>query len=264
MKKIFLVFIFSLVLFSCNEYQKAYKSEDVAFKYEVAEKLFNQGKFGKAIRIFEQIAVQYKGKPQAEKMYYMYATSYFKTKQYYLAGYQYENFTASYPKSEKAEECAFYGAYCYSKLSPEYSLDQVDTYKAIEKLQTFIDKYPNSSFLTEANLIAKELRTKLEKKSFEIAKQYHTISDYKSALVTLENFISDFPGTQYKEDALYYKFDSEYQLAINSISSKMKERLELAKEYYDRLIRLFPETKYKEISASKLELIDKELQQLSK
>ena len=30
--------------------------------------------------------------------------SYFKTKQYYLAGYQFESFVSSFPKSEKAQE----------------------------------------------------------------------------------------------------------------------------------------------------------------
>jgi outer membrane protein assembly factor BamD len=36
---------------------------------------------------------------------------------------------------------------------------------------------------------------------------YNTISDFKS-VVALDNFIVDYPGTPYKEDALYYKFDS--------------------------------------------------------
>jgi outer membrane protein assembly factor BamD len=43
----------------------------------------------------------------------------------------------------------------------------------------------------------------------------------KSALVALDNFIADYPGTPYKEDALYYKFDSAYQL-VNSVPAKWK------------------------------------------
>jgi outer membrane protein assembly factor BamD len=35
-------------------------------------------------------------------------------------------------------------------MSPIYSLDQTDTY-AIDKLQAFIDTYPNSEYLSEAN-----------------------------------------------------------------------------------------------------------------
>jgi len=44
----------------------------------------------------------YRGKPQGEKLFYMYAQSLYKTKQYYLAGYQYDSFNSGYPKSEKS------------------------------------------------------------------------------------------------------------------------------------------------------------------
>ena len=150
MKKIVALLLLTLALGSCGEYQKALKSEDVAVKYELAEKLYDAGKYSKAIRLFEQIAPAYRGKPQAEKMFYMYSQAYYKTKQYYLAGYQFESFASNYPRSEKVQEAAYLGAKCYSMLSPVYSLDQVDTFKAIEKLQNFIDTYPNSEYLPEA------------------------------------------------------------------------------------------------------------------
>ena len=91
--------LFALVLFfaSCSEYQKALKSEDVAIKFTVAAKKYEAKKFNKALRLFEQIAPAYKGKPQAERMFYMYSQSLYNTEQYYLAGYQFENFSASYP-----------------------------------------------------------------------------------------------------------------------------------------------------------------------
>ncbi len=54
-------------------------------------------------------------------------------------------------------------------------------------------------------------------------------SDYKSAMVALDNFVADYSGTPFKEDALFYKYDSAYQLGINSIPSKMEERLNIAK-----------------------------------
>lgn len=257
--RIFLSLLVLIFLTSCSEYQKAMKSEDVAVKYPVAEKMYESGKYAKAIRLFEQIAPSYRGKPQAEKMFYMFSQSYFKTKQYYLAGYQFENFASSYPKSEKVEEAAFLGAFSYSKLSPRYSLEQVDTYKAIEKMQAFIDKYPESEYLKEANAVVRGLNDKLEKKAFEIAKQYNTISDYKAAIVVLDNFILEHPGTIYKEDALFYKFDSAYKLAINSIEAKKQERLEFSKEAYDKLVKFNPETKYKEKADKMLKEINNEL-----
>lgn len=264
MKKIVSLLSLVVLFSSCSEYQKALKSEDIAVKYDVSSKMYDKGKYEKAIRLFEQIAPSYKGKPQAEKLFYMYSQSYYKTEQYYLAGYQFENFSSSYPKSEKQEEASFLGAKCYSKLSPVYSLDQTDTDKALDKLQNFIDTYPNSSYLTEANAIVRELRFKIEKKAFENAKQYNTISDFKAAQIALDNFISDFPGTTFKEDALYYKFDSAYQLAINSVPQKMEERLNNAKAAYNSLIKFSADSKHKAKADQMLAKIEKDLQQFSK
>lgn len=256
------------MLTSCSQFQKALKTDDVKIKYDVAEKLYEKEKYAKAIRLFEQIAPSYRGKPQAEKMFYMYSTALFKTKSYYTAGYQFESFVSSYPRSTKAEEAAFLSAKSYYFLSPRYSLDQVDTYKALEKLQAFIDRYPNSQYMPEANQLVKELSYKLEKKAFEIAKQYFETADYfgdyTAAQKTLENFMLDFPGTELKEDAMFLKFDASYRYAINSVENKMKERLTQAKKDYNDLMKYRADTKYKEQADKMLEQINTELQKFSK
>jgi len=264
MKKIVSLLIIIVLLASCNEYQKALKSEDPAVKLVMATKMYEAKNYNKAIRIFEQIASVYRGKPESENLYYMFSQSYYKTKQYYLAGYQFESFVSSFPKSDKVQEASFLGAKSYSMLSPVYSLDQTDTAKAIEKLQTFIDTYPNSTYLAEANSIVKNLNEKLERKVFENAKGYNTISDYKSALVALDNFIADYPGTPFKEDALFYKFDSAYQLGINSVPAKMEERLNVAKVAYANLIKYKAETKYKKQADEMFARVEKDLQKYIK
>jgi outer membrane protein assembly factor BamD len=264
MKKIISLLLVVIVFGSCGDYQKALKNEDVGAKFEMATKLYDAGSYSKAIRLFEQIAPSYRGKPQAEKLFYMFSQSYYKTKQYYLAGYQFESFVSGYPKSEKIEEAAFLGAKSFSMLSPLYSLDQTDTHKAIDKLQVFIDTYPNSKNLVEANKTLRELNEKLEKKVFENAKGYNTILDYKSAIVSLDNFIADYPGTPFKEDALFYKFDSAYQLGINSVPSKMQDRLNVAKTAYSNLIKFKADTKYKKTADAMSARIEKDLKNFTK
>jgi outer membrane protein assembly factor BamD len=71
----------------------------------------------------------------------MFSQSYYKTKQYTLAGYQFEVLFRVI-KKWKLEEAAYLGQKSYSMLSPVYSLDQADTTKALDKLQAFIDNYP--------------------------------------------------------------------------------------------------------------------------
>ncbi|GAL65739.1 outer membrane protein assembly factor BamD [Jejuia pallidilutea] len=253
MKYLFSILALACILSSCSEYQKVLKSEDIALKFKVGDSLFQAGKYEKANRLFAQIVPKYKGKPQAEKLMYLYSKSYYETKDYYVSGYQFERFAASYPKSEKREEASFLSAKSYYMLSPVYSKDQKETKDAIEKLQEFINLYPNSQYVAEANTLIKELDFKLEKKAFEIAKQYDLISDYKASIKSFDNFIFEFPGSSLREDALFYRLDAAYKLAVNSIEIKRtaegivrlkKNRLEQAKEYFNTLKKAYPNSEY--------------------
>jgi outer membrane protein assembly factor BamD len=92
--------------------------------------------------------------------------------------------------------------------------------------------------------MAEELRLKKEKKGFEIAKQYHTIKDYKASIKSLDNFIADNPGTNFRESALLIQFKSAATLALNSVDYKKLSRLEDSKSKYQNFTRLYPESQY--------------------
>ena len=233
-----------LILSSCGEYQKALKSEDIATKFKMGDSLFNAGKYSKANRLFEQILPQYRGKPQAQKLTYMHAMSFFNTKDYYLSGYQFERFAKAYPQSEKVEEALFLSAKSKYMQSPIYSKDQEETKEAIEKLQLFINDYPDSEYTAEASKLVQELDFKLEKKSFEIAKQYNTIYDYQSSIKAFDNFMLEYPGTKLREEALYYRLHSAHELAMNSVPWKKEERLNNAKGYYESFKNAYPNSEH--------------------
>jgi len=264
MRSILPVFFAVALLTSCNEYQKVLKNESVKAKYDLAEKYYNEGDFKRAKRLFEQIAPKYIGKPQGERVMFFFADSYFKTKDYYLAGYQFERFIKSYPKSEKLQEASFLEAKSYYELSPAYSLDQTDTDKALSRLQIFINTYPESEYFAEANEMAISLDSKKEKKQLEIAKQFNKLGEFNypiliSAITALDNFISDNPGSIYREEALYHRIEAATNLALNSTENKKKERLEHARNVYNNLMRYFPETKFKKKADNLSEKIQKEL-----
>ncbi len=249
MKNICYTLLITLVLSSCSEYQKALKSEDIATKFKLGTDLYDAGKYGKANKLFAQIAPQYRGKPQAEKLMYMYSNSFYQMKDYYLAGYQFERFEGQYPKSEKAEEAAFLGAQSFYKLSPVYSKEQKETITAIEKLQLFINKFPDSEYLPEANSLIQELDYKLERKAFEIAKLYNKIAnfeseDYEASIKAFDNFLLDYPGTSFREEAMFYRLDSAYRLGINSIERKREERLKTAVKFYNAFYKAYPESQH--------------------
>ncbi len=250
---------FIVLLFgSCSEYQKLLNSDDTAQKYRSAEEFYDKAEYRKANRLLEQIVPKYRGKPQAERIIFFFADSYFKTKSYILSAYQYENFIKSYPKSQRIEEAYFKAAKCYYFLSPNFSLDQEDTYTAIDKLQIFINLYPNSEFAEEANQMILELQTKLEQKDFEIAKGYYTIRDYAAAIKSEENFIGSYPGTKFREEAMVVKFNAAYEIAINSVLTKKQSRLEELQQQYATILRYYPETFFMDELNQKMEVVNKE------
>jgi len=234
---------------SCNEYQKVLKNEDVKAKYDMAEKYYDEGDFKRANRLLEQIAPKYIGKPQGERVMFFLANTYFERGDYNMAGYQFERFIKSYPKSDKIAQASFLGAKSYFELSPNYSLDQTDTDKALLKLQNFINAYSESEFFADANEMAKELTTKKEKKAFEILKQYNKLGEFnydmlKSAVEASDNFVSDFPGSIYREEALLVKVDALTNRALNSFESLQEERLLDAKTAYLAFKKKYPETNF--------------------
>jgi len=255
-------------LTSCSEYQKVLKETDVKAKYELAQKYYDEEDYKRSLRLFEQIAPKYVGKPQGERVMFFLADNYFKRKDFNSSGYQFERFIKSYPKSAKVPEAAFIGAKSYFELSPRYSLDQTDTDKALAKLQAFINTYPDSEYFDEANAMAKKLTTKQERKAFEIGKQFNTLGEFnydvlKSAVASLDNFVVDYPGSIYREEALYLKLEATMQIALNSFESLKKERFEKAKEAHEVLFKQFPETKFAKKANNILEKIEKELKDSS-
>lgn len=271
MKNLIFALIALVVLSSCSEYQKVLKKSDDAAKYDLAVELYEKGKetdknrfYKKSLRLQEQIINKYRGKPQGQKLSFLYADTYYQLGDYFISGYQFERFTAAYPKSEKTEEAMFKSAKSYYEVSPRYSLDQTDTKKGIDKLQNYLNTYPQGEFYEAANILVGKLQTKLEKKAYEIAKQYHHTLYYKAAIEAMDNFISDYPGSPFREKAYYYKFESAYLLAINSYRYLMEERLEAAKELYNDYIKRFPQGEFHEEANTQLADIETRLQNFKK
>jgi outer membrane protein assembly factor BamD len=84
-----LILFTSCTLLSCSEYQKILSKGSIIEKNKAAEKYYSDGEYRKALNLFEQIMPAYKGKPQAQRVVFFFANSYFKTKDYYLAAYQF-------------------------------------------------------------------------------------------------------------------------------------------------------------------------------
>lgn len=251
MKKLFYLLSVILLFTSCSEYQKVLKQKDIKPKFDMANRFYEEGlkenkrsKLTKAIKLYEQILPGLQGKPQAQIILYNIANAYYNVEDYLLSGFKFERFAKAYPTSQKLEEAIFKSSDSYYQSSPVYTLDQTETTKAIDKLQAYIDQFPDGQFFDEANQKLQELRLKIEKKYYEVAKQYHYTTRYKAAISDFDNYLVKFPGSAYREKAYFYKFESAYILAINSFAYLVQERLQDAKKYYQDYKERYPEGEF--------------------
>lgn len=229
---------------SCSKYQQLLKSNDNEKKYQKALLYYEDEEYNRALQLFDQIIPVYRGTEKAEKIQYRYAYAYYNQEDYILASYYFKKFTKNFPNSEHAKECAYMAAYCKYLDSPKYSLDQTNTFEAIDELQLFINRYPNSERVDKCNELIDELRSKLEKKYFNIAKLYLQMSDYKAAIFAFDNVIEDYPDTEYREEILYLKVKANFQYAEKSIEQKKEERYINTIEAYETLEQAYPESEY--------------------
>jgi outer membrane protein assembly factor BamD len=243
-KNLLFIGILLVTLVSCGKYEKILKSSDYKLKYSKAFEYYNAEEYVRSATIFEQILSYYKGTDKSDTVSYYHAMSYYGQKDYTQAAYYLKNFFTNYPYSPFSDEAEFLSAYCYYLESPKPELDQENTYTAIDAFTLYIKKHPNSKHVEDANKYIINLQEKLVDKSFINAKLYFDLGDYKASIVALNNSLSDYPNTKYREELEYLVLQSNYLLAKKSISSKQKERFQATIDEYYSFIAEFPSSKF--------------------
>ncbi|HMN05414.1 MAG TPA: outer membrane protein assembly factor BamD [Flavobacteriales bacterium] len=232
----------ALVLASCSEFNKAVKSTDLKYKYAMAEKYMGKPDYDRAMPLLEELLGLTRGDTLYERVSYYYAKGYFGMKDYIMASYYLGNFAKMFPNSAQAEECSFLSAYCHYKESPEYELDQRDTYTAIDKLELFMVRYPESGLTDSCLTLIGQLRLKLEKKDYHGAQQYLRTRHYEAASEALARFVRKWPNSVYREEALFGILQADHDLAVNSVESKKQARMEAGIRSFNTFADAFPES----------------------
>ena len=234
------------LLFSCaTYYEQVLKSNDVDVKYKAAFMYFNEGKFGKAQEVFESLKLVTQGTPQEDTVNFYLGLSNYEYGDYVTAEANFANFIDVYPRSPFAEKAEYLRIECLYDASYRYELDQTPTYKAMQIIGEFMYDNPNSEYYAACEAMMLDFRERLDKKSFESAKLYYVMEDYKASRYALRNVLKENADNQYREDVLYYIALSSYKYAFNSITSKQKARyLDFVDDYYN-FVSEYQESNYK-------------------
>lgn len=213
-------------------------------KIKLANQLYEKKKYEKAIPIYEQLLTILKGQKNVDDIYYKYANAHYLNGSYELGAFYLRSFYNTYPASEHAEQAAFDEAMCYMKQSLRYSLEQVSTAKAVDAFQEFVNRYPKSTKMEQANEKIDDLRAKLRKKAYESAYLYYKIGEYHAAAIALGNFLKDYPEYDSHEKINYTIVKALKKYAAGSYKNKQQERIVEEQKSFEEFKAKYPTSAY--------------------
>ena len=206
MKNIFALFFITLFLFACSstlDTTNMTPEERLAY----AIKLYQEEDSEEAVKEFESIILQYPGSSIIDDAQYYLAMTRFQREEFILAAYQFSKLIKGMPSSEFLADAQYMLAECYYELSPDFTLDQQYSKKAVEEYQVYIDFFPLNPKVAEAETKIKELNDKMARKEFDAARIYSKMEYYTAAFKYYDSVMEIYHDTQYAPLALYSKIN---------------------------------------------------------
>ena len=243
-KNLLYLSIVLVLLSSCSGFEKIRKSSDVNYKLTKANEFFDKKEYQHANELYKELMPVMKSTRNYEALFYKYSYTFYYLKDYVEASYYFKNFTEYFPASKNAEECEFMSAVCLYKYAPKYTLDQTNTVKALEAMQSYVNKYPKSTRLADANKYVDDSRKKLELKQADAAKLYYNISQFKAATVAYKSVLRNYPESPNADLYQYMIVKSMCKYARISIPEKQEERYANAISAYKDLKETYPQSTY--------------------
>ncbi len=192
------------------------------------DQYFQRKKYYQSQELFKAFLTRFAGHDRSDYAQYMLAESYYGGKEYALAAVEYRVLVTNYGYSEYVDEGFFKEAVCSYFQSPKPELDQAKAFQALSQFQQFIQVYPQSPLVPEADKYIALIREKLAKKDMENAQFYFGQKRYLSALVYLDKIIQNYPGNVYWLRAKYLKAKIFYVRG-----ERMDEAAELLRQVLD-------------------------------
>lgn len=259
----------AMTLCACSEYQVILKTHDNELWYRKGLEYYAKGDYVRSANLLGGVVNVYGGSMRADTIVRTYANALMEIGDYYTAAHYFNNYVKTFPSSEHCEDCQYKSGYCFYMTSPKPLLDQVDTEKSIEEFQQFINLYPESSLVPQAEQMMKEMQDKLAYKSYLNAKLYYDLGDYMgnnylSAVITAQNCLRRFPDTKYREELSFLILQSKFEQAERSILMKQSERYRETIDEYYAFINDFPSSRYSKDAVRILEGSEKGLKNAEK
>lgn len=236
-------------LYSCGEYNKVLKSRDPDLKYTYAKKYFDEGKYGRAVTLLEEIQTAYTATPKEQESLFLLAQSYYLDKDYEAAALRFLRYYNKFPKGNYSEIALYNAPYSLYLIDPDIRLDQSSTLRSLEGFQNYLETYPTSERARDAENYMLKMQEKLAEKELRAAKLYYKLgyymgNNFESCVVTSKEALKRYNFDPYGEEFQILIIRSKFDEAEMSYDEKKPTRYRNVIDEYFNYINMYPDGKY--------------------
>ncbi|HUI30842.1 MAG TPA: outer membrane protein assembly factor BamD [Candidatus Acidoferrales bacterium] len=225
----------AIILASCSSTQELIV-QSAGETYRQGMLLMQDKDYTKARDKFDIVVKQYPASAYADSAQFYLAETYYDQEEYITSAFEYENVYRSYPSSKLSPDARFMIAKCYMAQAPRVQLDQQSTTKAIEAFQSFIDYYPQSPLVPQAEKEIMDLRSRVAEKYYDTAELYTAMGYYKAAVVYYDLILDQYHDSNFADKA-----------ALGKVKVLMKRHKDSdAKSALEKFYISFPNSKLRE------------------
>ncbi|WP_162419043.1 outer membrane protein assembly factor BamD [Cyclobacterium roseum] len=241
----------TVVLSGCGEFYKLEKSTNWDELYEAANRYYDEGEYNKSIILYDRVLPVIKGSGKAELAEFNYAYAHFRTKRFIESAGYFKTFFDTYNRSPLAEEALFMHAYSLYLDSPDYNLDQRSSREAVNAIQLFMNRYPDSDSYERAISMIDDLQKRFEEKAYEESRMYYRLTEglfpgefYRACIINFQNFAKDYPDSEYNEELAFKLVEVSNAYAERSVFDKKEERLKQSIEFAQDFAQKYPDSSF--------------------
>lgn len=228
-----------LLLLGCSSRPPAVRTR-ATDQFEQARSHFEKKRYKEAADGFQRVIFEHPGSELVDDAQYYLAESYFFMKDYSQAMEEYRFLLDNLPQSTYRDEALFRLGVCYYESAPSYHHDQTQTRKALDTLEDFAMRFPDSELLPQVEEYRRSCLEKLARKQLETGRHYLKRGKYSSAEVYLKDGTERYTGTKHGREfylllgeCYQKKGDAEKALEVYRNIAEGKDRL--AREARKRL-----------------------------
>jgi outer membrane protein assembly factor BamD len=235
---------------SCTPFYKLEKSSNWDEIYTAANQYYSNGDYSKSIILYDKVLPVIRGSEKAELADFNYAYAHFRMKRYIESAGYFNTFYQTYNRSPLAEEALFMNAYSLYMDSPDHNLDQKSSKDAVNAIQLFINRFPQSDSYERAMSMINELQTRFELKAFNESMLYYRLTEglfpgdyYRACIINFQNFAKNYPDSKYNQELALKLVEVSAVYGERSTFLKKEDRLKEALAFGDQFKRKYPSSK---------------------